>query len=413
MAQYEDLTQLAGLLKPTFSKTIPSMLPEAAICQERWKFAEEARVGDQFWQPMLLQPPQGLTPVGASPGVVSMNAAIASKTAFAKISSYENVLRDQISYGALDRAREEGKTAFANSLKFVGANLAMQLRNYNEMSLLFGQTGILSVASLASQVITISDDSWSPAIAGLLENAIIDVYQSDLSTSRQLGLVVTAVDLENKTLTVTGTTTGIVSTDVIFPKGACAGSGSFNEQLGLWGQISTTSGNVFSLSKTTYSAYRGNVFSTVGPLTPGKLLKWAARIQARGFAKGKLLAFMSPRAFAALDALSMSQRVLDDSYSASVVRNGADSLEYRFNSLVIEPVSHPFFHEGKLLMTPDNYIVRSGAKDIDMKVPGSAMEYFLPMLDSTGVQLQASSDVFIFAQRPNWSAAVSGITYAD
>lgn len=402
---------MAGVLKPVFAKQLIKLLPESAILQRRFPFSDEARLGDSYQVPLLLKNPQGVTLAGSAGDVVTLNSPLNSKTENAKILSFETVWRDQASYGFLDRAMEQGQGSFVKAITFLGQNLASQARNLNEAALLWGQMGIATVSGLASQVITVTDDSFAPGILALLEGAVIDVYQADLSTSRQLGLVVTGVDLDAKTITVTGVTTGIVNTDVVFIKGGCAGSGNFNEMVGLWKQCSATTGSIFGIAKQTYSAYRGSVMTSVGPLTAGKLLTGAAKAVARGF-QGKLIAIMSPKSYAVLNANSMAQRMFDGSYSTAKATNGTDALEYKSNGVTVEPLAHPMMHEGKVLVVPEEYVKRGGAKDVSFAIPGTSDQFLLPVQGSNAVELQCSLDQFIFAERPSWTVAMSGITYA-
>lgn len=77
-------------------------------------------------------------------------------------------------------------------------------------------TGIIGVAaSLAGQVITLQ----AGGVRRFQDDMVIDVMVGNTNVVRQGGLVVTDIDVANNTITVTGTTTGIVNNDVITRKG--------------------------------------------------------------------------------------------------------------------------------------------------------------------------------------------------
>lgn len=405
---------MAGLLKPTFSTTLPKLFSETSLLQKRFGWSDEALVGDKYRIPLTVKLPWGFTPGGAAGAVVTYEDARNGVTVNSEVDSYAGFLIEQASATVLDRAAKAGPAAFKAAAAQIGQNMAIQQRNINEMQILHGQTGLMTVgAAVAGQVITVSDETWSDGLASVLEGAVIDVFSDLVGTVRQAALVVSAVDLDAKTLTVTGTTTGITTSDVIFlQKCQTATTGVMMEPVGIYKQISAQTGTVFGVNKATYSSYRGRVSATTGTLTAGKLLTLASKIVSRGF-QGKLIALMSPKAHATLNAANMAARMFDSSYSVTKASNGSEDLTFKGKGVEIECLVHPYAHDGRILMFPaaEGYVKRGGAVDLSFQIPSSDLEYILPIATTSAVQFQCRSDFFFVLTQVNWTGVMTGITY--
>lgn len=409
----ENFTTNAGLLKPVFGEAI-NLMPEVALYQKWFPYSASEKTGKYYEFPFIVKYPWGLTMAGNTGALIALEDPRNGQTVDCQIDSYEQVLRNQASYALLDRAAAQGEQAFKAANQLIAEMMAVQVRNIKEALMIHGQTGLMTAgAAVSGQVVTFSDETWSPGLASILEGAVVDFFQSDLSTVRQAGVVVASCDLDAKTITFTGTLTGITTGDVMFLQKGLASGGTFAEQVGLYKQIAATTGTVFNINKATYSAYRGSVTSTVGAITPGKLLKAASKIINKGFVKGTLKAVMPPITFGELNALAMANRVFDKSYSTTVSENGSDGLKFHSNGVTIDCVAHPFYQEGKVILHPENpaWFKNSGAVDVSFKIPGSTMEYVVPIAGYTGVEYQGRWDSYFAALRPNWCGVMTGVTH--
>jgi hypothetical protein len=257
-----------------------------------------------------------------------------------------------------------------------------------------------------------------------LEGGYVDLYQSDLATpvTNAQAVKVSAVDIDAGTITVVtpSNPTSNVAGYVIFLRGANA-SGTFAEMVGLRKQIGATTGTVFNIAKATYSAWRGNLVTSIGTFGAGPLLNCAAKAKNRGY-MGRLVAIVSPNAYAVLNSQMVSQQVFDQSYSMSKTKEGTDSIELRGgNGVVIEVMEHSMQALGEVLCYPKEYCKRIGSamegsnekgdRDISFRIPGAQLEYILPVANKTAVEYQCRSDQQIFVSRPAWSVLGTGITY--
>lgn len=422
-----DVTDLVGFLKPVFGK-LQMLIPEEARCQKLFPFAAGDRVGKYFEEPVQVRASWGVTYAGSSGDTVDLADALPSKTESAQITPFLTVLREQISYGLLDRGGggDDGKRAFMSAGAFIGKEMTMQLRRLLELSILTGQQGFGTIASTSgttTQVWTISAATLRPGVLSFLEGAFLDLYQSDLATAVTNATAVqcTAVDIDAGTVTVAtpSNPTSNVAGYVIFMAGANA-AGTFNEMVGLRKQVGATSGTVFNVSKTTYSAWRGNVVSSIGAWSAGALLNMASKAINRGF-QGRFVALMGPKAWNVLNSRIISQQVFDQSYSATKMKEGTDGIEINGTGVTIECYAHSYQADGECLLLPKEYVKRIGSamegsdengdRDISFAIPGSTAKYLQPVANKTCVEMQCRSDQAIYVQRPAWSVLGTGITY--
>lgn len=417
------VTQASGLLKPVFGK-LETLLSDGALLQKKYKLAEDVPlVGDRFEQPVLLRPPQGHSYAGSGGNVSDVNDPRAGKTEPAKVTPFLYLLTDWVSYSLFDRAKQGGQQAFVSAAEFQARALTLSARNNLEIQLLHGREGIGTVnAAISSHVITLTTASLSPGILSQLEGALIDVFQSDLSTKRALNLIVSAVDVDAGTVTVidAGMTgahsaaeddSGVTSTDVLFFAGALSNGGTFNEMYGIGKQLSASTGTYFNIDKASYNLWRASTMTSVGEFTPTTLVTAATKAMNRGFAAGKLLAIMAPRAWGVLNSALMVNEMWTDG-KATMKRTGAGEIEVQVGAISIECMAHPFQKQGQCYVIPEQWFKRIGSVDLTFKVPGRDDEYLEPIQGKTGCQMQCRADFQGFVEKPAWAVHVSGITYS-
>lgn len=418
------VSQASGLLKPVFGK-LQNLLPEAALLQKRHKLASDVPlVGDRFEQPVLLRSPQGHSYAGSGGGISDLNDPRAGLTQPAKVTPYLYVLTDWVSYGLFDRAKNGGQAAFLSAAEFQARALTQSARNNQEIQLLHGQEGIGTVsAAIASHVITLTTASLSPGILSQLEGALIDVFQSDLSTKRALNLIVSAVDVDAGTVTVldaglTGAHSAaeddaaVAAGDVLFFAGALSNGGTFNEQIGMGKQLSATTGTYFNIAKQTYNLWRASVMTSVGEFSPSILVTAATKAMNRGFSAGKLTAVMAPRAWGVLNSALMVNEMWTDG-KASMKKTGASEIEVQMGAVTITCLPHPFQKQGQCYVYPEEWYKRIGSVDLSFDIPGTDDEYLVPIQGKTGCQMQCRSDFQGFIEKPAYGVHISGITYSS
>lgn len=428
MAGEFTITQANGVLKPVFGKLV-NVLPEAALLQKKYPLDTANAVGDHFEEPVVVRMPHGHSFNGKDGGVVALNSPLAGKTVPAKVYPYEYVLREQISYGLLDRAKNGGEAAFVSAMGLEGKMMALSGRTILECSTLHGRQGIGTVASsIATHVITLTAASLAPGILACLEGARIDVFQADLSTKRALNLLVSAVDVDAGTITVidlgmSGADAGaeddanIVATDVVFFGGSLTNGGTWNEQIGIGKQLagdngSGTTGSYFDIDKAVYSAWRATVISSVGEFSVGALVNAAMKSMNRGFASGELTAIMPPRAWGVVDSALATNEQFQGGYTASR-KTGTDDIEVRANGIKISLMAHPFQKQGQTYLLPSEYVKRIGALDFTFAKAGSTEEFLRDVPGYNAMERQVRAQWQIFVEKPSYATLMTGITYSS
>lgn len=414
MAGENTSSTLDGLFKRVWADEIKNLVPEVMKVQRAIKLYTDGFVGDRYVQPLDVAQEQGFTEGGPTDDVMTLNAAAAPSLATAEVQPYQIVLRGQIGYNALFKAAEAGDKAFERATEHVVKNLNRSVRKRLEVHLLYGQRPIATVSSLSSQIISITPASWAPGIWFGSKGMKIDVYQSDGVTSRQTGLVVSSVDMtkDAPTVTVTGTTTGIVNTDLIYLAGTNNGDGTFKSPVGL-DRIASNTGTLYNVSASTYSdTWKAATVTSVGNLTLSKILQGAYEGYIRGY-EDDYMALIPNRAYEKINA---DQAVLREyETSEEEVANGFKALTFRGAGGKIFLVPHPYVKEGDSFLVPLGEAKRIASTDITFNRPavnGAQSSIFFDLTTATGVELRCYTAQTLFIEKPAHLVKMTGITYA-
>lgn len=393
------ISTLNGMFKVVYADKLQDLIPDFAILQKKIGFAPaDKQLGAYFAQPVNLSSEAGFTYNGEAGTVVTLNDAVNGTMKEAQVKGSELILKSQLAYTALSRAATQGQRAFkrASAWKIEDMNNAMRRRL--EIAMLYGQVGVGTVSGLTGQVITLTTSSWAGGIWAGAENAVIDVYQADKATVRQAGLVITKVDSDNMKLTVSGTVTGIVATDVIFFKGANA-AGTFNEMAGIQ-KILTASASIFGIDPTVYSLWKGNNYDCgAAALTFTKLQDGLARAVNKGLMEDVLL-LVSPVTYAKMNTDQAALRSYDHSYKSSKGENGSESLVFFGTNGKVEVSSHPMVKNGDAFALPLETVQRVGSLDVSFGVPGFEEDFFTLVPSKNAVEVQCMADQAIFIEKP-------------
>lgn len=398
------VSTLNGLFKEVYGSDIAKLVPDGVKVQKEISFVERQKEnGNSYHQPVLLAYESGFTHAGASAGAFSLNDANAGVMKDATVTGSQLVLRAQMDYETAARAAK-GRNAFVDATSLMFESMQKSMRKRLEANLLYGQSGIGAVSGLASQVITLTAASFAPGIWSGAEGMKIDVYQSDLTTVRQAGLVVASVDLSARTVTVTGTTTGIAATDVIFFAGALG-----NEMAGIT-KIMQNTGSLFGISASTYTLWKGTEYdgsASSGALTVAKIGGAVAKAVEKGL-DGEIFLMLNPKTWNNL-ATTLSDLKRIPGSVKSGVDVGTKSIEiYSQNGLVkIEPSIYVKESLG-IGLDKDSW-KRLGASDVTMKTPGHGDQIFFHLATKAGFEVRAYTNQAIFCEAPGKSFLITGL----
>ena len=416
MAGENTVSTLNGLFKTVYADKLLDLVPDYAVLQKKIPFVSaDKETGNFYAQPVNLSHEQGFTYNGDAGSVVTLNAAINSTMKEAQVKGTEMILRTQITYTALSRASKAGPKAFKRASAWKVEDMNNSMRKRLEISMIYGQSSIGTVESITSAsgsgTITITAGTWAGGIWAGAENAAIDSFTSTTKNNTGGDIIITAVDSDTRTLSVTCTGTfsnECTAGDLLFFKGTNSGSSVFTEMAGLQ-KIIQNSSTLFNINAGTYSLWKGNTVTSVGQLTHAKVQDALARAVNKGLMDPVLL-LVSPKGFNTLNADLAALRMFDSSYGVEG-KNGFEKLVFHSVNGPVEVVSHPLVKDGDAFIVPLDSVMRLGSVDLSFGVPGMDETFFTLVANTNAVELQCMADQAIFLEKPAHAVYLSGITY--
>lgn len=391
--------------KQVYASKIENLIPEEVKLMQMIKFAEKARTGNLYNQPVILQQEHGITFGDSDDDAINLNAPVAGAIKNASIRGNIAVLRSQLGYKAASSATSGGPRAFEDSTKFLVANMLRSMAKKLEIEMLYGQVGYGAVASVATTVVTIATAEWAPGIWAGSEGMPIEIRDAAGTTSRgEFTIVAVNMDLRSITLNASAAAAGVVATDVIWHKGAYG-----KEFAGIHQILTQASGSLFGISVTDYNLFKGNSYAAGGSaISFNKLTKAATRGLEKG-QMGKLIVMVNPRGWADMMNDQAALRRYDGSYSKKKLENGSEALEFCSQNGVLEIHSSNFVKEGYAYLLSIEEFMRVGSSDVTFKRPGKEDEFFLDRPDSTSYELRLFTDQALFCSAPGRNTVITGI----
>jgi hypothetical protein len=403
---FETQTTLTGLFKDVYEDKIVNLVPESSVLQKRVKFVEnDKREGRLLHQPVLLALPTGMT---FGVGSIALNSPVASTMGDAQIAGAGMTLADRITYDVAAKAASGGVRAFVEATELIVDALTQSMSKFIEVELLWGSsahgtlgettvhTGAGTVASL-----TIDIAEWSAGIWSGMENINIDAYNAGVLVNTNAALVVTAVSVSTRVITVSGNSTDITAINTangtplqLFPYLAYG-----QEMQGYFNILSNTA-TLFNINAATFALWQSNVYDVLSTaLNFGKVQSGISQATARGLMED-VTVFVNPRTYSNLITSQAGARRYDSSYKKSELENGTESLCFYGPNGKIEIVGHIFMKEGYAFALPLKRCQRTGATDLTFTLPGMPGEFFLQLPGFTAYELRCYTLQAAFLNSP-------------
>jgi len=193
----------------------------------------------------------------------------------AEIDGAQLLLASRLDYESAAKAAS-GKKAFANATQHLIETMMESAAHRVEVSMLYGQSGIgkqsTESGSGTDRVYTLQTASFAAGIWSGAENSELDFYNSSTKLNTNAAVVVTAVDLDARTITVTGNASDLTAIDAatlpdIYFKGSYG-----KEMVGI-DKILTNTGTLFNINAGTYGMWKSSSYSAgSAALTMAKVL---------------------------------------------------------------------------------------------------------------------------------------------
>jgi len=422
MAQQNTTSTLDGNFKVVYGEGPVSVIPEISILQKKVPFQKADRIGKSYNFPVILTNEAGVTYLAAGAGVTTLNDSIAAQLKEASIDANQIIIRGQMDYEAAAKA-VSSKAAFKNSSELMVMNLQETGSKRLEMAFLYGRSstglgvGDTSVnASATSTVVTFTAASWAPGIWAGAENSIVYAYKSSddsvLVSSSDSNLTITAVDFDNRKLTLSGIAglitaldTHLGSGDVYFHwKGAKSA-----EPYGIQ-KIMTNTGSLFGIDASVYSLWTGSSYSFgSAAVTTAKLLNMASKAVSKGGLLGEADILLSPKSFMNLAGTMTDLRRQNGGQKETEGIAGFESVTLMGPNGKLNIVPHPMIKEGECMLIPFKQVKRIGTQEFSFETPGRAGELFLHIPDKNAYELRLYTAQAIIILKPAQCVYGSGI----
>jgi hypothetical protein len=423
MAGETVLSDINGVTKRVYDNTIKKALPGSSWLQQRVSWDKGSRqVGESYQVAVVLRPPNGFTHVGSGGGTATLKQGRPMQIKQASITPFEFELRENLTFVAMSRAKEQGEGAMANLVGEYMKAMKFSASNRLEANILHGQRSLGTVTAVTDlgggqADLTISEATWAPGMWWALnEGTTLDAFTSTTKNNASGPLVVKGIKASDRKLTVeyTGTLANeVAADDVLRFEGAWDGTSDY-EMPGLIAQGSNTSGTSLGLSATTYSNWKGNTHDVGGNISTDVIETMIGMLRDRG-ATGKLSALMSNRAFGVIMGEVKSQRVFDSSYSSEKAKVGAKAVSMVSPDVgEVELVNHPFMKWGEILIIDAEDCGRVGSADLTFGLPGNSVDapVWEKVTGTNYAEIILFTDQACILKAPNHALLGTGITYS-
>ena len=416
-------SDLTGLFKEVYGDSVINLIPGSAKFTKMVPFVQrEKELGNLYHQPVVVTYSHGVTYAAANAGAFSLNSTVAMSMQDAQVNAPQILLREALAYDAAAKA-SRGPKAFVAATELLVETMMESTMKRVELATWYGGVGLGQVASgglsntnATTEVATISLATWAAGIWAGMKNAKINFYDSNgtlISSGDDSVFTISSVNVANRTLTVTGTSTGITALDGAsnFPLDIYFNGANGAEMSGI-DTILTNTGTLFNISATTYELWKGNSYSAgSAALTFGKVLAAIADAVNLGLDE-KVCLWVNPSTWANLNSDLAALRRLDGSYKKSRGENGQEEIVYYGQNGEIEVKSHNCIKKGEAFILPMKKCKRLGAQDVSFKTPGREDEIFLHLPDNAGFELRTYTDQQVFIETPARCVKVTNIVNA-
>ena len=408
MATANTVSTLTGLFKERYAPRLERLRPEEFKFQNAVNFEKRRRLGNIFHQPVVLKGEHGATYAASGDGAFQLDNPVAGQIEDAQVQGSQFVLRGAIDFESLAKGSNGEEASFEDSNSLLLENMMMTAKQRLEISLLYGQDELGTVASAGASDFVITTAEWAPGIWSGMEGARLEIFDSAGTIQRPGIATITAVDIVTRTITVDTLPTGTTGTDRVFFKTEHTTSAEKN-MAGIH-KILTNTGVLFNISATTYSLWKANsVANGGGNLTFETAQDAVAISMGKGF-KGDATLFINVSTWAKLMTDQAALRQYIDPNRSGNYEVGAEKMTFYSQAGKLTIEASIMVKEGyAYLLQPEKNWTRIGATDITFKVPGRGGDLYRQMDGAAGIEIQCYYHQAIFSKMPGRACLITGI----
>lgn len=418
MATENSTSTLVGNFKQIYGERIIDLVPNTMKLSRLLDFKYAEALGDKFNQPVDLSLEHGVTYAPANTENITLLPPVAGQMQNALVDGSQVYARSRVNYEAMMKANAAGVKAFAQATQHIVKRLTKAAGKRLEMLTLHGRRGIGTLSSVSGASTTrawiLTDASWAAGIWAGAKNMTLDIFAANYSGSKvntNAKVIVTSVDIANKTINVSGNATDLTAITAgmqIFPET----SSPTNDFAGV-DAIVRNSGTLFNVDASAYELWKGNVVSSVGRPTMQAVLDGVRRAVELGL-EDDVICVTPPKMFEVLNDDLAALRKLDSSYEVKEGVNGVENIKYHGQSGTVEIMPHLLQKDGQAFIMATSEWRRIGATDLTFITRGSNNEekLVLELPDSPASEMRCMFHGALFCESPAHSVILDGITYS-
>lgn len=393
----DTFTVLAGNFKEVYGD-LHNLIPDTAKLMKMIPYKPKAKIGNEYVEAVKLTHEHGVTysqTDNNAGALVTLTTPVPLTLLDAKVQSSAMLLRAQIGYDAFARAEGGDKVAFKDASELVVEDLLESITKRLEISLLYGSspTGVAGIplngvtSSSVNFSIVLDASQWATGIWVGSENAHIDVYHGSTKMDPTADMIITAIDVDTRTITGTMSSSDSAALDTYSASNSdlfIVFSGSFgNEMIGIDAAMLSAS-SLWNIANT-YALWKANTYSSGSAnLTMGKLQSAIQKAVQKGL-DGDVNVIVNPATWATLNTdIAALRRFVEDSTEGEL---GVESIKYLYSGGKMDIVSYNLVKEGECFILPKKGVNRIGAADVGFKLPGGD-NGFLHVPDRMGYEFR-------------------------
>ena len=420
MAEFTQVSSLTGFFYEIYDKIVDP-IPTMAKLMSAIPFKGGAlEIGNKLHVNVIVSDEGGFTYAARDAGAFAVSAGISFMTQDAQVDAFQLLLQGSVDYESAARASSSRK-AF---LELVGKKLQVMVastkRRY-ESEMWYGQhikgLGEIDTSGVAGQVITLSIAEFAPMMWQGKTGQQVDIWDAAGTTKRAGSpFSIGAVNTSTRKITLVGTMTAVVDTDVLVWTGSYGTAISAAQAKTCAGvfQIASNVGTLFNIPAATYDVWQGNSLAlSATKLTLAKVMNAMATLANRGL-EGDVDLYCSPLTWSTI----VSDQAALRRYQAEVVtkqQNGAKAIEFFYQTGKISIIGHGMVKQGYAAILETRKWKRIGAQDFSFKTPGleEGRDIFWHDPGKAGFSYRYYGAQALFCEMPSHQMLISNIDNAS
>lgn len=406
---------------------LTDLLPQDYPLARDIPFEQKMKVGEKYVEAVILTNESGIT-LSATTDAFELNPAIAGVVKQTEVTPYISVLPSIVPWGVISRSAGGGERAFYDATKFIVKNNLTSHGKFQEIFRLYGQadsllgyvsyfSGIYRGVSFTNGTGTLNGISFVNGVSAASKAILfapgqfaagiwVGLEGVKVSEVNSAGVVVATGKLVTVNTSygyitvdyVPSAASGVTSTRLCFE-----GMEDAQDYIGIQ-KILSTNGNLFGISTSAYSLWKGNTFDCEQQqLTLPRFQLAVADMVNRGGMEGDLNVYLNPRSWATLASTEAGLRVYDKSYNPKEADNGFDSICFYTQTGKATFIPHRMVKEGDAFALSMPTWARSGSAEVSFSIPGMGQDVIFPLSNQAGYAFRSYSDQYVFCHKPAWN----------